>query len=178
MGFVRVSTNIESVFTFQKSRGEVISDLIRFLRCHFSRLKRLTNLVNQYFVLFLFPGEMLVLSFWQNDLWCKRTRVAGIGRYQFAAICFFGVECVVRSVGNTLSQRFPFGLMYRDYACCCDSCSPPIYVKRRIQPKPYPSQFHFDTTCVKVELSVNCILYEVAESLHLPNRPRRQHRKS
>lgn len=63
MGFVRVRTNIESVFTFQKSRGEVISDLIRFLRCHFSRLKRLTNLVNQYFVLFLFPGEMLVLSF-------------------------------------------------------------------------------------------------------------------
>ena len=63
MGFVRVSANIESVFTFQKSRGEVISDLIRFLRCHLSRLKGLADLVNQYFVLFLFPGEMLVLSF-------------------------------------------------------------------------------------------------------------------
>ena len=63
MGFVRVSTNIKSVFTFQKSRGEVISDLIRFLRCHLSRLKGLADLVNQYFVLFLFPGVMLVLPF-------------------------------------------------------------------------------------------------------------------
>ena len=63
MGFVRVSTNIKSVFTFQKSRGKVISNLIRFLRCHLSRLKGLTDLVNQYFVLFLFSGEMLVLPF-------------------------------------------------------------------------------------------------------------------
>ena len=46
MGFVGVRANIESVFTFQKSRGEVISDLICFLRRHFSRLKRLTDLIN------------------------------------------------------------------------------------------------------------------------------------
>ena len=32
MGFVRVSANIESVFAFQKSRGEVVSDLICFFR--------------------------------------------------------------------------------------------------------------------------------------------------
>ena len=63
MGFVRVRTNIESVFTFQKSRGEVISDLIRFFRCHFSGFERLTNLVNKDFILFLFPGEILVLPF-------------------------------------------------------------------------------------------------------------------
>ena len=61
--YIQNSVDSLSVLAFQKSRGEVIPDLIRFLRCHFSRLKGLTDLVNQYFVLFLFPGEMLVLPF-------------------------------------------------------------------------------------------------------------------
>ena len=50
--------------------------------------------------------------------------------------------------------------------------------KRRTQPKPRPSWIHFCPTWAEVSLTVDRILHEVAESLHLPNRPRRQHRQS
>ena len=38
--------------------------------------------------------------------------------------------------------------------------------------------FYFRPNWSEVVLSVNCILHEIAESLHLSNRPRCQHRKS
>ena len=63
MGFIRMSANIESVFSFEKARGEVISDLVCFFRCHFSRLKGLTDLINEHVVLLLLARKVLVLPF-------------------------------------------------------------------------------------------------------------------
>ena len=53
-----------------------------------------------------------------------------------------------------------------------------LLCKRRAQPKPYSSRFYFYPFCVEVVLTVNCILHEVAESLHLSYRPSCQHRQS
>ena len=63
MGFIGMSANKESVFSFEKAGGEIISDLICFLRCYFPRLERLAYLINEHIVLFLFAGIELVLPF-------------------------------------------------------------------------------------------------------------------
>lgn len=63
MGFVRMSANKESVFTFEKTRSEIITNLICFLRCHFPRLEGLANLINKHIILFIFARKMLVLPF-------------------------------------------------------------------------------------------------------------------
>ena len=63
MGFVDMSANDESVFSFEKTRSEVIANLICFLRCYFAGFEGLTNLVSDNIVLFLLAGEVSVLPF-------------------------------------------------------------------------------------------------------------------
>jgi len=63
MGFVCMSANKKSVFSFEKARSKIIADLVCFFRCHFPRLEGLAYLVNEHIVLFLFAGKMLVLPF-------------------------------------------------------------------------------------------------------------------
>lgn len=63
MRFICVRTNKESVFAFEKARGEIITDLVCLLRCHFPRLEGLAYLVNEHIVLFFLAGKMLILPF-------------------------------------------------------------------------------------------------------------------
>ena len=63
MGFIGMSTNKESVFTFEKTRGEIIPDLVCLLQCNLSGFERLAYLVNKYIVLFFFSGIGFVLPF-------------------------------------------------------------------------------------------------------------------
>ena len=63
MSFIGMSANKESVFSFEKARSEIIADLVCFLRRNFSGFERLAYLVNEYIVLFVFSGKVLVLPF-------------------------------------------------------------------------------------------------------------------
>lgn len=63
MGFVGMGANKKGVFAFQKTGGEVIADLICFLRRYFSRLKRLAYLVNKHITFFFFSGKKFILPF-------------------------------------------------------------------------------------------------------------------
>ena len=71
MGFIGMSANKESVFSFEKARSKIIADLICFLRCNFTGFERLANLVNKHIVLFLFACKMLILPFLNQDL-CRK----------------------------------------------------------------------------------------------------------
>ena len=63
MGLVRVRTHHEGMFAFEKSRGEVITDLVCLFRCDFSRLKGLSNLISNDIVPLVLSGVETVLSF-------------------------------------------------------------------------------------------------------------------
>ena len=63
VGFISMGAKKESVFSFEKARGEVIADLICFLRRYFAGLKGLTNLVNKHVALFILSGKCFVLPF-------------------------------------------------------------------------------------------------------------------
>lgn len=116
MGFVDMSANDESVFSFEKTRSEVIANLISFLRCNFAGFEGLANLVSDNIVLFLFAGEVAVLPFCQSKLGIKASVIAGIGRNQFTVIRLVGIYSIVSSVRNTLRQGFAFVDVHGNYA--------------------------------------------------------------
>ena len=63
VGFVGMSADKESVFSFEKAGGEIIADLVCFLRRDFARFERLANLVNEHIILFVLAGKGFVLTF-------------------------------------------------------------------------------------------------------------------
>lgn len=57
---VDVRTDYESVSAFQKSLGKFISNSVRFFRCDFPRLERLSELVRDYVILLLPSGFLKI----------------------------------------------------------------------------------------------------------------------
>lgn len=57
---IDVRADYESVSAFQKSLGKFISNSVRFFRCDFPRLERLSELVRDYVILLLPSGFLKI----------------------------------------------------------------------------------------------------------------------
>lgn len=58
---IHMGTDKEGVSAFQEPFGKFIPDLIRFFRCHFTRLERLTYLISNHIIFLFTPGTDSVL---------------------------------------------------------------------------------------------------------------------
>lgn len=67
---VDVCADYESVPAFQKSLGEFIPDSVRFFRCDFPRLERLSELVRDYVILLLTSGFLKIDLFTERKFLC------------------------------------------------------------------------------------------------------------
>ena len=121
VGFVDVSGNNKSVFAFRPSHRCFIANLICFLRCDFSGLEGLANLIGYDIVLLLSAGGVLILPFGKKEFFIDSLRIALIGTDKFAVIGFRCVLRVVCSISQTLSDRFTLIHMERNQSCCCHS---------------------------------------------------------
>jgi len=61
--FVHMGTDNKGVFTFQKTHGKCVSDLVRFLWRDLSRLEGLANLIGDHIAFLFSAGEDAVLPF-------------------------------------------------------------------------------------------------------------------
>ena len=66
MGTIYVCSNNKSVLAFGKPHCQLMSNLIGFLRCDFTRLKGLTNLICNHITLLLSASNVLILPFGQK----------------------------------------------------------------------------------------------------------------
>ena len=98
----------ESVFAFEKSGSEIVTDLVGFLRRYLTGLKGLPHLIGDHAVRFVPPGQQAVLPLCQKKLLVCRPMVAAIGRDEFAAVGLVRVFGIVRSICKALRDGFPF----------------------------------------------------------------------
>ena len=99
VGFVDVSGNNKSVFAFRPSHRCFIANLICFLRCDFSGLKRLAYLIGYDIVLLLSAGGVLILPFGKKKFFIGSLRITLIRTDKFAIIGFLFI--IVLLVNNS-----------------------------------------------------------------------------
>lgn len=117
---VGMRTYDEWVAPFQEAIGQLITDLICFLRRDFAGLEGLPDLIGDHIVLLLPAGEDLIFSFCQKKLVFHRARITCIGRNQLLLICLFRIHSISGTVMQALCQCLPFVQVHRDDSCGCD----------------------------------------------------------
>ena len=124
--FIHVGADDESMISFQKTLGKFITDPVCFLRCDFSRLERLANLILDHITLLLPSGDRVVLPFGIQKLRIGGVWITLVCGDQFGLIGFVGIFSIVGSFGKALCDLLTFVLMHGNDAGCGDgysSCS-------------------------------------------------------
>ena len=117
---INMSTDNEGVSSFQKPFGKFISDLIRFFRCHFSRLERLTYLISNYVIFLFTPGTDSVLPFRQSEFRRRCLYITFVCGNQFTICGFLFVFGIVDPFAETFQDGLSFLMVHWDDSCCGD----------------------------------------------------------
>ena len=87
VSFVNMCCHQKGMLSLRKAHGQFIADFIGFLRCDFSRLKGLANLVGNHIMLLCPSGHLQILAFGKKEFLIGGLRIAFIGTDEFAAVC-------------------------------------------------------------------------------------------
>ena len=116
---IDMCANDKGVFAFEKSLGELITDPVCFLGCHFSRLEGLAELISDYIMLLLTSGSLEVNLLAERELSRRSFRRALKRGNQFSVRGLFPVHCVVSPLGETFENRFSTVMVHRNDSGRC-----------------------------------------------------------
>ena len=95
MRTINMSCHAKCVFSLRESHGRLIPTLVRLLRCDFSRLKGLSNLICNHIMRLGSTGDMLILLFRKQKLFITDLCIAGI---RTNVLSIFRLCCILRII--------------------------------------------------------------------------------
>ena len=131
MRLIRMSRYDKSMIAFGKSHGGFIAYLIRFLRCDFSWLKGLPDLISDDIALRMSSCQTLIFSFREHEFFINTLSLAGVGTDELTIFGLLSILGIICSVAKRLRYAFTFILMHRDKSCSRHAHSPPSLNRRQ-----------------------------------------------
>ena len=114
---VNVSRHDKGVFSLCPAHCRFITDLVRFFRSNFSRLKGLSYLIGNDVIFLLSACDVLVLALRQKELLIGSLGIAFVGTDIFSIICLCSILGLIRAIRQTLRHRFPFVYVKGNQPC-------------------------------------------------------------
>ena len=107
---INMGSHDKGVFSLGESHGRLIPNLVRLLRCDFSGLKGLPNLICNHIMRLGSTGDMLILPFGKQKFFITGLCVTGIRADVFS---IFRLCCILRII-STVSQTLRYRLSFID----------------------------------------------------------------
>ena len=118
MRTVSMGGDDKGVFSFQKSLGKFIANLVSFFGCHFSRPERLPHLIGDHITFLPAPGGLLIKPFCQHKFFVHCQRAALVAADKFALFSLVRVLDITGVVMQTGGNGFSFIFAHSDQTCC------------------------------------------------------------
>ena len=125
MRTVSMGGDDKGVFSFQKSLGKFIANLVSFFGCHFSRPERLPYLIGNHIAFLPAPGGLFIKSLCQHKFFVYCQGTALIAADKFAPFSLVGILRIISAVFQAGGDRFSFVLMQCNQTSSSQSKSPP-----------------------------------------------------
>ena len=122
---VGMSGNDKSVFTFQKSGGQLITNAVCIFCRDFAGSEGLPDLIGNHIAFLAAPGGLLVQLFREHELIIHSKRAALIAADKLALFSLGRILCIVGAVFQADGNRFSFVLMQCNQTSSSQSRSPP-----------------------------------------------------
>ena len=127
-----MSGNDKSVFAFQESGGQLITNAVCIFCRDFAGSEGLPDLIGNHIAFLAAPGGLLVQLFREHELLIHSKRAALIAADKLALFSLGRILCIVGAVFQADGNRFSFVLMQCNQTSSGQSRSP---LQRKSRPK-------------------------------------------
>ena len=118
MRTVSMGGDDKGVFSFQKSLGKFIANLVSFFGCHFSRPERLPYLIGNHIAFLPAPGGLFIKSLCQHKFFVYCQGTALIAADKFTLLGFVWVLDIAGMVIQTGGNGLPLIFAHGNQPCC------------------------------------------------------------
>ena len=118
MRTVSMGGDDKGVFSFQKSLGKFIANLVSFFGCHFSRPERLPYLIGNHIAFLPAPGGLFIKSLCQHKFFVYCQGTALIAADKFTLLGFVWVLDIAGVVIQTGGNGLPLIFAHGNQPCC------------------------------------------------------------